>query len=173
MMPANYFTSLWLALCGFDAKDVNQAIAIIREARDNDKTIYIFGNGGSASTVEHFAGDLVKMAGVRAFALTTLPLVTAYANDEGYDTSFLNMLARVMRTGDVAVGISCSGKSKNVLRALDLAPLVGETIMLTSEGSPSKGNWNCEIRVPGDDIRIQEDIHLAVCHAIAGALKER
>ena len=171
-MPAKYFKSLWIAIARYDAKHIDQAIAIIREARDNDKTVYIFGNGGSASTAEHFAGDLVKMAGIRAFALTTLPILTAYANDEGYDASFLGVLGKVMRPGDVAVGISCSGQSKNVLHALDLAPLVGKTIMLTSEGSPSKGNWNCVIRVPGDDIRIQEDIHLAVCHAIAGALRE-
>ena len=170
-MPINYFRSLRYAINNLDTRPINQAVAIIREARENDKTVYIFGNGGSASTAEHFACDLMKMAGVRAFALTTLPILTAYANDEGYDASFLGVLGKVMRPGDVAVGISCSGQSKNVLHALDLAPLVGKTIMLTSEGSPSKGHWNCVIRVPGDDIRIQEDIHLAVCHAIAGALR--
>ena len=171
MTPQEYFASLRLAIGIFDARSIDQAVAIIREARDNDKTVYIFGNGGSASTAEHFVGDLVKMAGVRAFALTTLPILTAYANDEGYEASFIGAL-KVMGRDDVAVGISCSGQSKNVLHALDLAPLLGKTIMLTSEGSPTKGNWNCVVRVPGDDIRIQEDIHLAVCHAIAGALRE-
>ena len=168
-MTATYFASLQKAIENLDIEPIDQAIEIIRDIRDRGRTVYIFGNGGSASTAEHFANDLVKMARVRAFALTSVPTLTAFSNDHWYGACFADQLEILMQPGDVAIGISCSGNSENVLLALDMAARRGKIILLTSEESLSR-RVNVQIRVPGDDIRIQEDIHLAVCHAIAGAV---
>lgn len=166
-MPKTYFALLREAIDNLDIGPVERVADIIR----NGKTVYIFGNGGSASTAEHFANDLVKMARVRAFALTSVPTLTAFSNDHWYGRCFADQLEILMQPGDVAIGISCSGNSENVLIALDMATRRGRTILLTSEESLERKVY-VQIRVPGDDIRIQEDLHLAVCHAVAGAVRE-
>ena len=167
-MPKTYFALLREAIDNLDIDPIERAADLIRKG----KTVYVFGNGGSASTAEHFACDLVKYAGKRAFALTTVPTLTAYANDHWYGRCFADQLEILMQPGDVAFGISCSGSSENVLIALDMATRRGRTILLTSEESLERKVY-VQIRVPGDDIRIQEDLHLAVCHAIVGELGEK
>jgi D-sedoheptulose 7-phosphate isomerase len=165
-----YQQSLLVGIQELDFESILEIAEIISGAN----FIWIFGNGGSASTAEHFANDLNKFAGSRAIALTQIPIVTAYANDESYDKVFIRQLDGLMQDGDVAVGISCSGRSANVLAALKLAQGRGRTIALTgNERSPILEFADVAIAARANDIRQQEDIHLVICHMIAGLLKEK
>jgi D-sedoheptulose 7-phosphate isomerase len=159
------------------------AADILFEAWNNKRSVYVFGNGGSWSTAEHFACDLRKWSripgsgGVRAQALTLTPLATAYANDHDYSEVFSRQLNDLMREGDVAFGISCSGTSENVINALALASKFGKRIGMTG---PTSGpfreiylNAEVMIHIEAADIRVQEDMHLAVCHILAGEVRAR
>ena len=174
-----YKKQLEQAVYDLDSEPIMAAADILFEAWQNKKSVYIFGNGGSWSTAEHFACDLRKWSrtpgsgGVRAQALTLAPLVTAYANDKSYDEIFTRQINDVMQEEDVAVGISCGG-SPNVIGALWLATKTGSTILLTSDRPQlSTELVSAAIRVSAPDIRVQEDMHLAVCHILAGEVKER
>ena len=179
-----YKRQLEQAVYDLDPEPIMAAADILFEAWQNQKSVYIFGNGGSWSTAEHFACDLRKWSrtpgsgGVRAQALTLGPLVTAYANDHDYDEIFSRQLNDVMQEGDVAVGISCSGTSENVISALEFALKFGHRILLTGrplrvEGRIIGPSFTTVIYVEADDIRVQEDMHLVVCHILAGEVKER
>src|SRR5947207_15190001 len=102
-------------------------LQLLEEAYRNGRRIFIMGNGGSAATASHFALDLAKntiMPGaprVKAISLTDhVPLITAWSNDTAYEHVFAEQLANMIEPGDVAIGISTSGNSPNVLNALRL-----------------------------------------------------
>jgi D-sedoheptulose 7-phosphate isomerase len=175
-----YKKQLEQAVYDLDPEPIMAAADILFEAWQNYRSVYIFGNGGSWSTAEHFACDLRKWSrtpgsgGVRAQALSLGPLATAYANDEGYDEIFTRQLNDLMQEWDVAIGISCSGESPNVLGALWLANEICGTILLTSNRPQlSVELMDIVIQVSAPDIRVQEDMHLAVCHILAGEVKVR
>ena len=105
-----------------------QIIGVLREARSERRQIFLIGNGGSAATASHFTNDLMKSTvaedkpRMKAIALTdNIPLIMAYANDCGYETVFAEQLDALAAPGDVLVAFSGSGRSPNVIRALDLA----------------------------------------------------
>ncbi|RPJ25222.1 MAG: SIS domain-containing protein [Chloroflexi bacterium] len=154
--------------------ELDNAVRILQEVRDNGNVVWIVGNGGSAATAEHFANDLVKMAGVRAIAVHSLtPTLLAYGNDEGWETACLSILNVMKKPGDALVAISCSGKSPNVVLAA-MKFHHNRLIVLTGNKYDSQlasMDAGAKIFVTDEDIRIQEDAHLAACHAIAGALR--
>ena len=105
---------------------------MLAQARDAGRRIFVCGNGGSASSASHFACDMVKGASYgrpsrfRIMALTDqLPTITAYANDVSYDAVFVEQLKNFAEPGDVFVGISGSGNSPNVIRAMEYAKSIG------------------------------------------------
>lgn len=140
----------------------------------NARNIYIMGNGGSAATALHFALDLKKAAGLNAVCLNANnPLMTAYANDEGYESIFASQLKGDQF--DVAVGISCSGNSLNVVRAIRHAKEISKmaTIGFTGDdGGKLAEEVDYLVKVPYENIKVQEDAHLALCHAITSALEK-
>jgi D-sedoheptulose 7-phosphate isomerase len=154
---------------------VTQAIEWFRQAREAGKTIFVCGNGGSASTASHFACDMVKGASYnrssrfRIMALTdSLPTMTAYSNDVSYECVFCEQLKNFAQPGDLVLGISGSGNSPNVLRAVEYANSIGcNTIGLTGRDGGRLGelaNLNIQVAVPHMG-RI-EDAHMIVCHMI-------
>lgn len=170
-----HFAELSAALLAVDRDELKRAIFALQKARRKGANVWIVGNGGSAATASHFANDLVKMGGVRAFAVADmLPTVTAYGNDEGWNRMFELTISRYYRENDVVVAISCSGKSANVIKAAHLA---GENLIVLT-GSKYEGNVLLALPAAAilpamsDDITIQEDIHLAICHVIAKALRD-
>ena len=178
-----YKKQLEQAVYDLDPEPIMGAADVLFDAWKNKRSVYIFGNGGSWSTAEHFACDLRKWSripgsgGVHALALTLTPLATAYANDHSYDEIFSRQLNDLMSDGDVAIGISCSGISKNVVNALSLAGNFGKRIGMTG---PTEGpfreiylNADVMIHIEAPDIRVQEDMHLAVCHILAGEVRVR
>jgi D-sedoheptulose 7-phosphate isomerase len=174
--PALYKNDLLQAVEAIDVDRVNQAIDLLREARDHNRHIFVCGNGGSASTASHFACDMVKGASFgrasrfRIMALTdSLPTLTAYSNDVSYDCVFAEQLKNFAQPGDVVMAISGSGNSPNVLRAMEYANSIGcQTIALTGRDGGKLAplaKVNIQARIPHMG-RI-EDIHMIVAHMIA------
>jgi D-sedoheptulose 7-phosphate isomerase len=172
---AEYRKSTLEALERIDVEKVSQAIEWFREARDSGRRIFVCGNGGSASTASHFACDMVKGASYekssrfRILALTdSLPTLTAYSNDVGYDVVFAEQLRNFAEPGDLFMAISGSGNSPNVLRAIEYANAAGcKTIALTGRDGGKLGpmaHLNILVEVPHMG-RI-EDAHMVVCHMI-------
>ena len=146
------------------------------------KTAYVFGNGGSAALASHCACDLGKgtaMNGTRRFRVVALtdnvPLMTAWANDVSYDDIFSEQLAPLVHKGDVALAISGSGNSPNVLKALHVAREAGAfTIGLTGfKGGKMKALCDLCVIVPSDNMQIIEDLHVSVNHSLFTALRSR
>jgi len=155
--------------------------ALLR-AYEGQNTIYVFGNGGSASLASHFACDLgkgtINGSGRRfkVMALTdNLPLITAWGNDSGYEHIFSQQLANFICAGDVALAISASGNSRNVLNALHVARGAGATTLgITGfEGGLMKDLCDLCMVVPSDNMQIIEDLHLSVAHAIFTTVRAR
>ena len=160
-----------------DPNEIEKGVSLFRMVRSWGGTVYLFGNGGSAALASHFANDLMKMGRVRAVCLSdAFPLVSAYGNDEGWENMYLNQLKVVFDQKDCVVGITCSGNSENVVRAVSWACREGGlALVLTGDRKDSKIHEVGNIpflyaRVP--DIRVQEDLHMVACHAIARALAE-
>jgi D-sedoheptulose 7-phosphate isomerase len=173
--PESYKTDLLKAVEAIDLDKVNQAIEWFKQARQDGKHIFVCGNGGSASTASHFACDIVKGASFnrqsrfRIMALTDqLPTLTAYANDVSYDAVFVEQLKNFAQRGDLFMGISGSGNSPNVLRAMEYANQAGcRTMALTGRDGGKLGpmaQLNIQVAVPHMG-RI-EDAHMIVCHMI-------
>ena len=172
---AEYKNSTLEALEAIDVEKVNQAIEWFTKARDSGRRIFVCGNGGSASTASHFACDMVKGASYgrparfRILALTdSLPTLTAYANDVGYDVVFAEQLRNFAEKGDLFLAISGSGNSPNVVQAMEYANAAGcRTIALTGRDGGKLGplaELNIQVGVPHMG-RIEE-AHMVVCHMI-------
>jgi D-sedoheptulose 7-phosphate isomerase len=164
-----------------DIEKVNRAIEWFREARDKGRHIFVCGNGGSASTASHFACDIVKGASFdrssrfRIMALTdSLPTLTAYANDVGYDCVFAEQLKNFAEPGDLFLAISGSGNSMNVVRAMEHANATGcKTIALTGrDGGKLAPLAQLSIRVPASHMGRIEEAHFVICHMIAYCFME-
>ncbi|MGC8793619.1 MAG: D-sedoheptulose-7-phosphate isomerase [Bryobacteraceae bacterium] len=171
-----YRKALLQALAAIEMARVEQAIDWFRQARDEDRQIFVCGNGGSAATASHFATDVVKGASYgrakrfRILALTdSLSTITAYANDVSYEAVFVEQLKNFARPGDLVVGISGSGNSPNVLRAIEYANSIGcRTLALTGrDGGKLARLAQLTIHVPEPHMGRIEDAHLVVCHMIA------
>ena len=128
------------------------------------------GNGGSAATALHFANDLQKACGRNVICLNgNMSLLTAYSNDDGYESVFSSQLTMAGRM-DALVAISCSGNSLNILRAVCQAKEVFKmaTIGFTgNDGGKLAEEADYVIKVPYEGYEVQEDAHMALCHAIA------
>jgi D-sedoheptulose 7-phosphate isomerase len=175
------FSDVLSAIC---FEQVDAIAEIIFEAYCSDKTMFIFGNGGSASLATHFACDLGKGTGssasgrkrFRAIALTdNIPTITAWANDSSYDNIFSEQLENLANPGDLACAISCSGNSANVLKGLKVARGLGaKTIGLGGfEGGKMKSLCDKSLIIPSRNMQIIEDLHLSVAHCIFTILKSR
>lgn len=173
-----YAKSVSTALKAVSVESVMGVVRLLRTAKGQNAFVYICGNGGSAATASHFANDLTKLAHLRAMALNDLtPTVTAYGNDTKWETMYSEMLKDYLLPQDVVIGISCSGFSMNVVNAIKYAKEVKlpsvKTIALTGatwDNPLTLQKPDVTVHVPFSDIRVQEDVHLVICHAVAGVL---
>jgi D-sedoheptulose 7-phosphate isomerase len=172
----NYKHLLSRALDTIDLSAIEKAVNLLHQARVNGQTIFVCGNGGSASTASHFACDMVKGASYsresrfRIMALTdSLPTITAYSNDVTYECVFVEQLKNFARAGDVFIAISGSGNSPNVIHAIEYAESIGcETIALTGRDGGRLGPLaGVEIRVTEPHMGRIEDGHMVVCHMLS------
>ena len=173
--PQAYKNHLIQAIDLIDLDKVNQAIRLFDEARAGGRRIFVCGNGGSASTASHFACDMVKGASFnrpvrfRIMALTDqMPTISAYANDVSYDAVFVEQLKNFAEPGDLFMGISGSGNSPNVLRAIEYAGSIGcRTLALTGRDGGKLGPLaELNIQVGAPHMGRIEDAHMIVCHMI-------
>ena len=159
--------------------EIIEIIKILNQARLQKKQIFIFGNGGSGSTASHFACDLAKgtiasgKSRFKAIALTdNMPQILAWANDSSYDDIFKEQLENLMDAGDIAIGISGSGNSKNVLKALEYAKLHGIAIGFSGfEGGKMKTVTHINLVVDNNNMQQIEDIHLLIEHLITSIIR--
>lgn len=156
-----------------DNAELDFAIRLLKDARERGSFVWIVGNGGSAATAAHFANDLLKMCHVRAVDVGGMtPVTLAFGNDHGWENMFANTLSALVSPDDVVVVISCSGNSPNILCAVDAVGFQCKLIALTGpDGGLTKKNVDACIRVMANEITVQEDIHLVVCHEIAWSLR--
>jgi D-sedoheptulose 7-phosphate isomerase len=159
------------------AAAIGRAAAVMCVALKAGGKIIVFGNGGSAADSQHFAAELVgrfqrERRPLSAVALTTdTSVITAVANDYAYEQVFARQVAALGRSGDVAFGISTSGRSVNVLRALEEAKRNGlTTVALVGDGGEPLADVT--IHVPtANTARIQE-AHRTALHALCGVIEE-
>lgn len=159
---------------------VDRITEVLLEARAGGRTVFIIGNGGSASTSAHMATDLCKVTavdgepGVRAVSLPDcVALLTAWSNDAAYEYSFSGPLQAYIAPGDVLIAISASGRSPNVLEATRVANRAGAvTVGLTGFGGGHlAGLARISLVIDADHYGLVEDAHLAVNHALTAAVK--
>lgn len=153
--------------------ELEQAAEMLRNAN----VIYTFGNGACAALAGHIAADFGKAAGLRVVSLVeNAATLTAYANDEDYDCVFERPLRALLRAGDVAFGLSASGRSPNVLAALEHARGAGaRTIAFTGSMDGTERLAACcdvVVRAPLDVIEQIEDLHVIYAHVLLRMVKQ-
>ncbi|HEX9798390.1 MAG TPA: GAF domain-containing protein [Anaerolineales bacterium] len=177
-----YLSDLHGTLGRLSEASINAAIQRLHRARLEQRTVFIMGNGGSASTASHFVCDLAKntrLAGRPGFRVVGLAdnmaVFSAYANDEGYESVFAQQLISLVEPDDVVIGISTSGNSMNVVHAMLAAKEHGAfTIGFTGNDGGRLGSVvDLQVHVPSDCIEHVEDIHLMLEHLITKALREQ
>jgi len=164
----NYFHELQKALAGVDPSP------LLNFVRDCEGTLWLAGNGGSASTAQHWACDLSKAAGWRAQALGSNPAVlTAWANDEDYGVALSQEMQRLARPGDRLIALSCSGRSKNIITLLREAWLLKmPRAVVTGPDCPGITPVDVFVTVPHLHYGIIEDCHLAIGHWLTEELQK-
>jgi D-sedoheptulose 7-phosphate isomerase len=176
-----YIQSLQETLDNLPLAQIERVIELLLEAQQGRRTVFIFGNGGSASTASHFACDLGKstalpgMPRLRVISLTdNVELITAWANDTAYEHIFAEQLRGLVEPGDVVIGISGSGRSKNVLNAIALAHRVGATTIGLSgfDGGALASMVDVSVVVPSNCMERIEDVHLILEHTISSIIRE-
>lgn len=146
-----------------------------------DGTLFFAGNGGSAAAAQHLATEYVvryrsNRAALRAVALTTdTSLLTACANDFGFDEVFARQIEALGRRGDLLSLHSTSGESRNVIRAAQVARARGLTVVafLGKSGGRLKDLADVALVVPSDDTARIQELHLAIEHLVCEMVEER
>ncbi|MGA8073190.1 MAG: SIS domain-containing protein [Candidatus Acidiferrales bacterium] len=178
----DYIDELRAVLDRLDHVMIDRFTEAIWRGYEQGRTLFIFGNGGSAALASHLATDMGKgtVAGERArlrvISLTdNVPLMTAWANDFGYENIFAEQLRGLVQRGDLAFAISGSGNSKNVVLGLEAAREAGATAMVLTGFDGGRVKDLCELClvVPSNNMQHVEDGHLCAAHAIFTAVRER
>lgn len=177
-----YLEYLIEVLNRLDAEAIAAFIDTLLQARERGARIFFLGNGGSAATASHFANDLEISTRswhkpFRAVSLTTnVSVLTAIANDYGYDEIFLRQLRTQMTDGDVVVAISASGNSPNVIKAIEYAKDHGAvTVGLTGfDGGRLRQVAHLNVHAPTNQREYgpAEDVHTILNHLVGSFLAQ-
>jgi D-sedoheptulose 7-phosphate isomerase len=177
----NYISDVEIILEKLPLNDIIRVVDRLKEAQIKGRKVFIFGNGGSSATASHFACDLSKGAiskgkpRIKAFALTdNTPLLTAWANDSSYENVFAEQLENYIEPGDIAIGISGSGNSANILKGVLAARAHGATSIgiIGFGGGKLKDLVDIAVIVPSFNMERVEDVHLLLEHVITACLRE-
>jgi D-sedoheptulose 7-phosphate isomerase len=172
----NYLATLRRVLDELSTQQVESVLEVFERAYQNDRTIFICGNGGSWATASHWVCDFVKgatAAGSRRIKMMSLgdnvPTLTAYANDVNYNVVFSEPVLTFARKGDVVVLITASGNSPNVLEAAKAAREVGAiTVGLIGFGGGKLSTLvDHEITVSCKEYGPVEDLHMILDHIVS------
>ncbi|MDP3733880.1 MAG: PfkB family carbohydrate kinase [Nanoarchaeota archaeon] len=179
----SYFNTVNNTLNNLDKKNISQFTELLLDAYHNGRMIYVFGNGGSAATASHFCGDLVMGVSYgleKRFKVICLndntPAMMAIANDISYDDIFIEQLKNFLRKDDIVIGISGSGNSVNVVKAIEYSNSIGaRTVAICGyKGGRIKESASLTVHAEVNDMEISEDIHnLVITHCIKRLLTTR
>ena len=173
----DYLTRLKQILDDIDVDVISDIVDTLEETIENKSRIYILGNGGSAATASHMVNDLgagLRRRDVINFDVTSLgdnsSVVTAIANDIGYENIFYMQMKGHINANDVVVAISCSGESPNIIKAVDYAKDLGCKIIGVTgfNGGYLKkiSNINFHVDAPEGEYGLVEDAHMILDHII-------
>ena len=173
----NYLDRLKSTLDEIDPAIVSQIVDALEETVQQKSRIYILGNGGCAATASHMVNDLgvgLRRRKIINFDLVSLadnnPVITAVANDIGYENIFFMQMKGLLNSNDLVIAISCSGDSPNIVKAVDYAQKLGCRIIGATgfEGGYLKKNSDISFHVnaPKDNYGIVEDVHMILDHII-------
>lgn len=173
--PEDYVSTLQAVLSQLDLSQIKKATQVLMEAYERGNCIYIFGNGGSGTTASHMTGDFIKGVSFgleKKFKMICLndnfTTMTAFANDISYDYVFVEPLKNFLQKGDIVIGISGSGNSRNVVLALEYAESQGNTIIGFSgySGGRVRELSEVSIYIPINSMELAEDLHMSIFHMI-------
>lgn len=161
-------------------KEVIKAVNIIEKSLKSSGKILIFGNGGSAADAQHIAAEFVnrylkERNALPAIALTTdTSILTSIGNDSSFENIFSRQVEALGKKGDVAWGLSTSGRSKNIVKALSIAKSIGlKTIGFTgSDGGEIKKLVDCNINVPSMSTPRIQELHITIGHIICELIED-
>lgn len=177
----NYYKKEIETIHNLDYKGLAEAVEAIKEAYEREATIYVFGNGGSASTASHFVCDFNKGISEKRekkFNVICLndntPMIMAIANDISYDEIFSFQLKNKLKPDDLIIAISGSGNSENVIKAVEYAKEIGTKIVgITGySGGKLKEMADYYMHADIDDMQITEDIHMSFDHMMYRVLSD-
>ena len=158
---------------------VLEATNVITNALSNNKCIYLAGNGGSAAHAQHFAAELISRFNfdrnpLPSIALTTdSSIITAVANDYGYEKVFERQLAGLAKNGDVFIGFSTSGNSPNIINAINKANEMGlMTIGMCGVNGIKGTNLNVDISIPSQHTPLIQEMHGVTSHLICDLVEK-
>jgi D-sedoheptulose 7-phosphate isomerase len=160
--------------------DIVEMARVITTALQKGRKVVLFGNGGSAADAQHISAELVgnfkrERPPLRASALTTnTSILTAIGNDIDFDEIFSRQVQATLEPEDVAVGITTSGRSANVMKGLEEARRIGaKTIALTGSGGRQLGSL-CDhsVIVPSDDTQRIQECHIMIGHIVCELIDE-
>lgn len=182
----NYLKTLNSGLAKIPIEQYDTIANILLQAYDKNKQIFVLGNGGSAAIASHLACDLGKgtLTDVydqtekrfRVISLTdNMPLFSALANDIGYEHVFSQQLSNLLEPGDVVIGISGSGNSKNVINALMFSKEVGATTIgfVGFDGGLMKNYCDYVLHFKENNWQLCEDAHLIMQHMITSYIAHK
>ena len=170
---ADYGAGLKKALDSVSPEKFEEIVRLLESACNEGRQVFLMGNGGSGATASHIACDLNKGVSFgkqkrfRVFCLNdNVATLTAYANDVSYEDIFVEPLKNFLRPGDLVVGISGSGNSPNVLKAITYANANGaHTIGFSGySGGKLAGMARTSLVVPVNDMQKAEDVHFILFH---------
>jgi len=170
-----YFNQVSDTLTKINVSELEAVVLSITDCYNRGGMIYIFGNGGSSATASHVAGDYLKgitfgmEKRLKIICLSdNTPGLMAIANDISYDDIFAEQLKNFIKPGDLVIGISGSGNSENVLKALNLAKeqKVETVAFVGFSGGKAKTIADVCVHIPVNDMEMTEDLHLLCFHAI-------
>ena len=177
-----YLDRLQQALVGLSRERLEELGETLMRAYRNDKQVFVMGNGGSSSTASHMAADLAKNTigpNMRRFRIMSLndnaAIVTALANDLGYENVFSEQLTSLIRAGDVLVAVSASGNSPNILNAIRFARTRSAEVvgLLGFDGGQAAALVDVSIIVPSRDYGVVEDVHLVINHIMVDFFRDQ
>jgi D-sedoheptulose 7-phosphate isomerase len=170
------------ALSELPLDELERLSEVLFRAYRNDKQVFTLGNGGSSSTASHMAADLAKNtigANMHRFRIMCLSdnvsIMTALANDVGYESIFSEQLMNHIRAGDVLLVVSASGNSPNVLKAMRYAQSQSAEVaaLLGFDGGTARSLSDIPLVIPSDDYGVVENAHLVVNHILVDYFKKR
>ena len=182
MIASEYRQLLTDTLNRLDMAAVDAMVECFADAHARGATIFTMGNGGSGASASHAAGDFLKGASYgldQRFKMVclndNLPSMMAIANDIGWEDIFVEPLKNFIQHGDVVIGISGSGNSKNVLKAVDYAKSKGATVigMTGFKGGQLREADDISIHSDAMDMEVAEDVHMAVFNMVKKVMMAR